>query len=99
MSEYESDAALTTAIGRRAEVIWRRVTSLSIKPGRLGSQLLLCHMDACPLDLERLLTADDHQISHDVFGIHNHLAVGADGKAYLKDCFRPRFAKKEEKVS
>ena len=31
------------------------------------------HANGCPLDLERLLDADDFNFAHDVFGIARHL--------------------------
>lgn len=48
-----------------------------------------CHLNGCPLDLERLLSADDFNFIHDVSGIHRHLNR-VTGE--LADCFRPRFA-------
>ena len=46
------------------------------------------HMSV-PLDLDRLLEADDFNFAHDVFGISKYL----DRKTgELTDCFRPRHA-------
>lgn len=48
-----------------------------------------CHCNGCPLDLERLLKADDFNFAHDVFQIRSHLNRKT-GK--LVDCFLPRMA-------
>ncbi len=44
-----------------------------------------------PLDLDRLLAADDFNFSHDVFGIMRHIDR-ATGK--MGDCFVPRFTRR-----
>lgn len=47
------------------------------------------HCNGCPLDLERLLAADDYYFAHDVFGIEQHI----DRKTgRLNGLFMPRFA-------
>ena len=50
------------------------------------------HANGCPLDLERLLAADDLDFAHDVWGIVDHIdrETGA-----LKGGFHPRFARRE----
>lgn len=32
-----------------------------------------CHCNGCPLDLGKLLNADDFNFAHDVFGIRDHI--------------------------
>jgi hypothetical protein len=49
-----------------------------------------CHCNGMPLDLGRLLKADDFNFAHDVFGIANHIDRST-GK--IMDCFVPRYAK------
>ena len=49
-----------------------------------------CHANGNPLDLQRLLDADDFNFLHDVGGIRGHLNRKT-GK--LTDCFRPRCSK------
>lgn len=49
------------------------------------------HGNGRPLDLRRILEADDFTFFHDVFGIARHIDRNS-GK--LTDCFLPRFAKK-----
>lgn len=48
-----------------------------------------CHCNGCPLDLPRLLAADDFNLMHDVGGIVRHLSRDT---GELLDCFWPRFA-------
>lgn len=57
---------------------------------------LICMMDlvACsgngnPMDFDRLLTADEFDFAHDVFGIRRHIDRET-GK--LTGCFSPRFS-------
>ncbi len=42
----------------------------------------------CPLDLNRLLDADDFNFVHDIVGIERHL----DRRQFTLEHFRPRFA-------
>jgi hypothetical protein len=51
-----------------------------------------CHLNGCPLDLERMASGTNFDLLHDVCGINEHLDRRT-GK--LKDCFLPRFAKRE----
>jgi len=51
------------------------------------------HLNGTPLDLERMLEADDANFGHDVFGIRRHINR-TNGQ--LEDCFLPRMTKKEE---
>lgn len=76
--------------------IAERFLLLAEQQGVIGVDLLdvmmsisVCHKGACPLDLEKLLQADDFNLCHDVLGIIRHL----DPKTRtLKDCFLPRCA-------
>lgn len=48
------------------------------------------HMNGCPLDLQKLLSAQEMDFAHDVAGIREHL----DRKTgRLENCFLPRYAK------
>jgi hypothetical protein len=51
-----------------------------------------CHNNGCPLDLERLLAADEFNFSHDVFGIARHINRDT---GQLENCFVPRFASRQ----
>lgn len=48
-----------------------------------------CHCNGCRLDLDVLLSMDDANFAHDVFGIIHHIDRGTGA---LKDCFSPRSA-------
>lgn len=50
------------------------------------------HANGCPLDLKRLLAADDFNFAHDAFGIARHLNRET---GQLENHFLPRFALKE----
>lgn len=49
--------------------------------------------DATPLDLDRLLAADDFNFAHDVFGIRRHLNRAT---FQLENCFEPRCGRRGE---
>ncbi len=46
----------------------------------------------CPMDLEKLLKADDYNFYHDLIGIGNYLNRQTKK---LENCFYPRFAKRD----
>lgn len=52
--------------------------------------LCACHCNGNPLDLQRLLDADDSNFAHDVFGIRRHINRDT---GELENCFVPRFSK------
>ncbi len=49
-----------------------------------------CHANGSPLDLVRLLAADEFNFAHDVLGIRNHIDRQT---GELKNCFVPRFSR------
>ncbi len=51
--------------------------------------LTACHANGCPLDLIKLVAADNATVSHDVFGIARHLDRST---GQLRDFFLPRCA-------
>lgn len=51
------------------------------------------HANGNPLRLDDLLSADEFNFSHDVFGIRRHINRET-GK--LENCFVPRFSKREK---
>lgn len=55
----------------------------------LALTLTLVHLNTCPLDLQRLLEADDFNFLHDIRGIQRYLDTSTGGLRY---CFIPRFA-------
>lgn len=50
------------------------------------------HVNGCPLNLQKLLEADDFNFAHDVFGIERHLNRST---GELENCFVPRCAAKQ----
>ncbi len=53
--------------------------------------LIATHKNGCPLDLEGLLTATDHDFGHDLFGINRFLNRET---GELKSGFLPRYSKR-----
>jgi hypothetical protein len=75
-------------------LIVKRAISLSIvrgKPLDLLMDLSAVNANGCPLDLDRLLKADDFNFAHDIHGIQFNLNRRT-GK--MDNCFVPRFARK-----
>jgi hypothetical protein len=58
---------------------------------RTQMDLEACH-STCPLDLDRMLTAKQSDLMHDIGGIRRHLDRDT---GELRDCFVPRFAAAE----
>jgi len=58
---------------------------------QLVMDITACHGNGNPLDLERLLLADDANFFHDVAGIAQHIDRET-GK--MLHCFSPRYSKK-----
>lgn len=57
----------------------------------LAMDIIACHCNGCPLDLEALACADDFHLTHDVVGIVQHLDRTS---GLLNQHFLPRFAQK-----
>jgi hypothetical protein len=55
----------------------------------LTMDITACHANGCNLKLAELLTADDFDFVHDVFGIRRHINRMT---GQLEDCFLPRYA-------
>jgi len=77
------DAALIEAIVKRATPLPSNWLALSM-------DITAVHLNGCPLDLQRWLSAGGFDFSHDIVGIQAHLNRKT-GK--LKD-FVPRYAKR-----
>lgn len=78
---------------RGANIIGKDVKSHG-KPYDTGSaemDLIATHKNGCPLDLESLLTATDHDFGHDLFGINRFLNRET---GELKSAFLPRHSKR-----
>jgi hypothetical protein len=88
MSIAKRDGELIARIVDRAIALARE---FRVRPGRvnlfIGIAMAHQHM---PMDLDMLLTIDDANFAHDVFGIMRHI----DPKTgHLLDCFVPRTAR------
>lgn len=51
-----------------------------------------CHSNGCPLNLQKLLDADDFNFAHDVFGIRANINRET---GEIENCFLPRYAVKQ----
>ena len=86
-----TDHMLIRQIAERAASLYERVNGTKPKPEYIASELHIVHREIVPLDLQRLLDADDGNFAHDIGGIHRHLTIG--NPSTLSDCFMPRFAR------
>lgn len=69
----------------------KHMKGIGARPDRMGltMDITATHANGNPLRLAALLSADDFNLLHDVFGIQKHLDR-TTGK--LGNCFRPRFS-------
>lgn len=81
-----TDRELIKKVATRA---WPRVQKLYASVLDLKMDLTATHLNGCPLDLEKLLNADDLNFFHDIYGIGEHLNRKT---GQLTDCFVPRCA-------
>lgn len=91
------EAELIIAIAKRA-VAMANSYDLEYKMLEADMDITACHCNGNPLDLLKLLEADDFNFAHDVFGIRRHINR-TTGK--LEDCFVPRcsYQSKLDKVA
>lgn len=87
----QEEHALARKIARRARDI---LLDNGIDRGAsdISMDLIATHANGCPLDFERLSSADDFNLMHDVGGIARHLDRNT---GHLGGCFMPRFAMKQ----
>lgn len=80
------ERGLITRIAERAYVLAKK-NSIQYSKIEASMDVTACHVNHQALALDRLLSADDFNFAHDVFGIRRHLdrKTGA-----LLDCFVPR---------
>jgi len=82
------DAEVILAILKRAKALYKKLWRFPLPdPMSLHMDITACHLNGCPLKLQKLLEADDFNFAHDVFGIQRHINRRT-GK--LEDCFLPR---------
>lgn len=86
----KEEMKLIQNISRRAVEIWPKAKTINI-----DMDITATHCNGCPLDLEKLLAADDFNFAHDIAGISNCLDRKT-GK--LTNCFLPRYAKPERRA-
>ncbi len=84
----EVDRGLIGSIVRRAVKVAKKHGS-KVDPEDLEMDLRATHANGCPLDLPKLLAADDFNFTHDVFGIRRHIDRST---GELTDHFLPRCA-------
>lgn len=63
-----ADSKTISAIAARVSKAWPEYDVLEAR-----MDLTACHLNGCPLDLAKLLAADDFNLAHDMFGINRHL--------------------------
>ena len=79
---------LISLIVKRAYKLWKIEDTLS-----LNMDITATHCNGTPLDLSKLLAADEFNFGHDIFGIMNH--INRDN-GQLEDCFLPRCSRPDK---
>lgn len=87
----KADSDLISKITARFLEMMRRIPGGFVVPIAMDVHMDLSatHSNGCPLDLGRLLAAEDDDFAHDVGGIRRHLDRET---GELMDCFVPRVA-------
>ena len=90
-----AESKLIKKIIDRVEKLWKENGHAPRAFSRVDREmdLVACHANGNPLDLNRLLQADDFNLLHDVLGIARHLDRET-GK--LLDFFSPRYSRREK---
>lgn len=84
------DQNVITSIAHRAHQLSRRLGLRGPDEYQIRDAMMdvtATHNNGCPLALRQLLTADDGDFAHDVFGIRKHLNRDTGALS----CFTPRF--------
>ena len=84
-----ADIETIKKIVRRAAVMYRSSSGKKLDKVSLQMDITACHANGCPLDLQRLLGADDFNFAHDAFGISRHIDRQT---GRMLNCFLPRFS-------
>ena len=94
----KEDAEAITRVCERYEAEYRELNDGQLPRGyeriNLDMDLTACHLNGCPMDWEKLLSAPRFDFLHDVGGISRHIDRKT-GK--LTDCFLPRCASHESR--
>lgn len=86
----ETERNLISQIAKRGVELYSQ-NSIEADEIDVMMDLTACHLNGCPLDLEKLSQADDFNLIHDLIGINQNISHKT-GK--LKNCFLPRSAAK-----
>lgn len=89
-----TDAAKIDKIAKRA-VAMAQERQIDYDKMTARMDVMACHLNGNPLDLDKLLGADDFNFSHDVFGIARHINRST-GK--LENFFVPRCSMPERET-
>lgn len=96
----EADLAAIELVADRTQALEAEYRYPRQRRKRQSIMMDLCAVQnsSTPLDLDRLLAADDFNFAHDVFGIERHLdrSEASPTGGELLDCFLPRCARKED---
>ena len=84
------DHGLAQQITDRALALCARLGGDPCRRQDMLMDIVAVHANGCPLRLDELLTADDANFGHDVFGIRRYLDRDT---GQLTRCFVPRFAR------
>lgn len=76
-------------------VMAKRIRALNNRMD-ITMDLTACHANGNPLDLQKLLDADDFNFIHDVFGIRDHLDRDT---GQLRDFFSPRCSARQSRAA
>ncbi|ARS27639.1 DUF6874 family protein [Sphingomonas sp. KC8] len=87
-----ADQDLIAAIAERAIALQLAHSGHCDETRDVIMDITAAHRNGNPLDLERLLAADDFNLAHDVFGISRHIDRNT---GRLMQHFRPRFSRQE----
>ena len=71
-------------------IVKRAVRKYEVDAMDTRMDITATHLNGCPLDLEKLLTFDDFNFAHDIFGIAKHIDRTT---GELTHFFLPRCAK------
>lgn len=96
LSATKQDAALIEKIADRAKTLYVKLLPHDEDLDMLSllMDITACHLNGMPLRLEELLTTDDGNFGHDVFGIRRFINRKT---GRMTDHFVPRFAYHERK--
>lgn len=85
----QNDCALVEKIVDRAEILYDSVMR-PFDRKTVMMDIVACHLNGTPLDLEKLLKAEDFSFAHDVFGISGHMnrETGKIERNFLPRCYK-----------